>query len=84
MRVECLNGLLGREPIIIDNPSTVIVRNDNGEIVMVACEHGSGGICVTRPTDKDFERICYALGLKPPTIDFLTLPGPPPGAELLR
>jgi len=83
MYAECHQGL-GQERIVIKNPSIVIIRNDAGEIVTVVSEHMSGGICCVRPTDSDFERVCTALGLKPPTVQVLNLPPPPKGAELIR
>lgn len=72
------------DAVVINNPSVVVIRNDAGEVVMIASEHEGGGLTISRATDSNFDRVCWTFGIMPPKVKLLKLPAPPDGSELIR
>lgn len=62
MRLKAFRKIGDPEPIIAD-VSVVIVEDDNGVPVAVACEVGPGAICTAHARDEEFNRILKTLGI---------------------
>lgn len=66
MRVKILrNG--GRQPVVIDDATVMIVEDSKGDPVSVACEYGipgnSGSFCVSHVQDPNFNTVLRNLGI---------------------
>lgn len=66
--------------------SLVVAQLDDGTPVLVAGDHGpAGGLRASNATDPDFQATLHELGINKTVLcDVLQMPGPPPGARLVR
>lgn len=84
MRVKILASV-GQPPIILD-AAVVLVENQFGEPISVACEGGAEGIYwLAHTKDPDFQQILRSLGIASTVIvDSMSAPKLPQGARLIN
>lgn len=62
MRLKALRGLGDKSPLLRDGMRMVVLEDNAGVPLAVACELVDGEVFISRATDEDFNRVLDRLG----------------------